>query len=57
MFVAAGVVVVALSLLKVNFLIVILATVIPITVIVGIAYPLYLYKKLQREGKLAAPEL
>lgn len=56
-FVGAGVIIIVLSLVKVNFLIVILATVIPITVLVGIAYPFYLYKRLQREGKLATPEL
>lgn len=57
LFVAAGIVVVGLTLLKVNFLVVILATVIPISVFVGIIYPFALYKKLQREGKLSSPEL
>lgn len=56
-FVLAGVIIVSLSLLKVELEIVLLSTLLPITLFIGILYPLVLYKKLEKQGKLTTPEL
>jgi len=56
-FVVAGIVVVVLSFLKVHLGIVLLITLAPGLLFVGILYPLFLYRKLQKEEKAREPEL
>jgi uncharacterized membrane protein len=57
LFVAAGILTVLLSLLGIDFVVVMLTTILPVALVSAIIYPLFLYKKLQREGKLSEPEL
>jgi uncharacterized membrane protein len=52
LFVLVGVIIVILSLLKVKLGIVLLSTLLPVILFIGILYPLLLYKKLEKEGKL-----
>lgn len=52
LFMAAGLVIVVLSLLKVDLMIVLSATLIPTLLVVGLLYPLLLYRRLQKEGRL-----
>ena len=52
LFMAAGLVIVVLSLLEVDLVRALLITLIPTLLIVGLVYPLLLFRRLQREGKL-----
>jgi uncharacterized membrane protein len=51
-FVAAGIAMILLSLFGVNQLVVLAVTLAPATLYTGLIYPLTLYRKLQREGRL-----
>ncbi|MFZ1684840.1 MAG: SdpI family protein [Candidatus Zixiibacteriota bacterium] len=57
LFVVAGLIIMICSLAGIKFGITMLVVLIPLVLFTGIAYPLYLYKKLQREHKLDAPKL
>lgn len=52
LFMAAGLVIVVLSLLKVDLVIVLLVTLVPTVLVAGLLYPLFLFRRLQKEGKL-----
>jgi uncharacterized membrane protein len=52
LFIAAGLVIVVLSLLKLDLVIVLSVTLVPTVLIVGLLYPLFLFRRLQKEGKL-----
>ncbi|MEK7671577.1 MAG: SdpI family protein [Bacteroidota bacterium] len=52
-FAAAGLLTIILSLLQVNLLVVLLVTLTPTVLYTSLIYPLMLYRKLQREGKLS----
>ena len=52
LFMAAGLVIVVLSLLKVDLVIVLLVTLVPTVLVAGLFYPLFLFRRLQKEGKL-----
>ncbi len=52
LFMAAGLVIVVLSLLKVDLVIVLLVTLVPTVLVAGLLYPLLLFRRLQKEGKL-----
>ena len=56
-FVLAGILIAGLSLFRVNLGIALLSTLLPVVLFVGILYPLFLYKKLEKEGKISTPEL
>jgi uncharacterized membrane protein len=56
-FVCAGIVMIVLCLTGLNVGIVTLVTLLPTALFCAIIYPLVLYKKLQKEGKLLTPEL
>jgi uncharacterized membrane protein len=56
-FVISGILVIIFSLLKINLAISFLVTLVPLFLFSGFIYPLLLYKKLQKEEKIKAPEL
>ena len=56
LFVVAGLVTAILSLLQVDLVIVIPVTLVPAVVVAGFLYPLLLFRRLRKEGKLDSPE-
>lgn len=56
-FVIGGILLIIFSLLKINLALSFLVTLVPLFLFSGFIYPLLLYKKLQREEKIKAPEL
>jgi len=56
-FVISGILVIIFSLLKINLALSLLVTLVPLFLFSGYIYPLLLYKKLQKEEKIKAPEL
>jgi uncharacterized membrane protein len=56
-FVVSGILVIIFSLLKINLAISFLVTLVPLFLFSCFIYPLRLYKKLQKEEKIKAPEL
>jgi uncharacterized membrane protein len=57
LFVAAGIILIILALLKVDSGIALAVVLSPTVLVSGIIYPLVLYRKLQKEGRLNFPEL
>jgi len=57
LWVVAGLIVTILSLAQLNAGIVMLVVLTPVVVFTAIVYPFWLYRKLQKENKLEAPEL
>jgi uncharacterized membrane protein len=57
MFVAGGIILIILALAGVKAEIVLPVVLAPLVIVSGIIYPLFLYRRLQKEGKLNAPEL
>ena len=56
-FVAGGILIIILTLLGVKLFITMIAVIVPLSLYTAVVYPLMLYKKLQKEGKLKTPEL
>jgi len=56
-FVIGGILVTIFSLLKINLAFSFLVILVPLFLFSGLIYPLLLYKKLQKEGRIKAPEL
>ncbi len=57
LFVAGGILLVVLTLLKVELFISIFVVLIPLVIYTAFVYPYMLYKKLQKQGDLKSPEL
>ena len=57
LFVVAGLIIMICSLAGIKFGITMLVVLIPLVLFTGIAYPFYLYRKLQREEKLGVRQL
>ncbi len=57
LFVLAGILLMVLSLLKVDFEISLLITLLPLLIVSGFLYPFLLYKRLQKEGENKLPQL
>ncbi|HKI78724.1 MAG TPA: SdpI family protein [Ignavibacteriaceae bacterium] len=57
LFVIGGAIMIILILLKVELFITIISVLVPISIYSGLIYPYFLYKKLEKEGKLKKPEL
>ncbi len=57
LFVLAGILLIVLSLLKVNFEISLPITLLPVLIVSGFLYPFILYKRLQKEGENKLPQL
>lgn len=55
--VMAGLIIIIMSLGEIDFGLTMLVVLIPLILFTGLAYPFYLYKKLQKEHKLTTPEL
>jgi len=56
-FVLGGILAVVLSLLKIKITLALFAVFFPLLILTGFIYPFYLYRKLQKEGKIENPEL
>jgi uncharacterized membrane protein len=57
LFVAAGIILIFLALVGVNSPLTLIILLIPLVLISAVIYPLIIYRRLQKEGKLAEPEL
>jgi uncharacterized membrane protein len=57
LFVAAGIIIIILCLLKVSLDIALLTTLLPVVLFSAIVYPLYLYKRIEKDAALNNPEL
>lgn len=56
-FVAGGILIIILTLFGLKLLITMIVVIVPLSIYTAVIYPLMLYKKLQKEGKLKNPDL